>query len=219
VLTESPGEKLFDMGLKMAAAAFAAYGAIFGRKLASKQNRDRDEQLRSDKLKRTFEVLHYLEDHDRVDRRVELLNAFWDSDKKEPKIKANELRSLKQKLEHNAHELQICLGKTLGSLEDLSLAVRLKYVDEKLVYASMKSIVLKLHAVFYAWINERQQRDPDLYCEFKALAEAWKQGNSLAWPRKRVEDLIVCQPADVTPRASQRDRTSSPKKLFTSRDR
>ena len=165
-------EKLFKAGLSLAGAGFVMHGAIFARQLTAWQAAARLEQLRTDKLGRTFEVLQYLENGERVDRRIELFRVFWDRTNDRPKDSRNGFGSVEERIDEDQN-LQICLGKTLGSLEDLSLMIQHHYVDEKLVFDSMGGVVRKVYEIFSPWVTARQKVNPLVYVHFLQLAVAW----------------------------------------------
>ncbi|GEM_PF-2539088 len=69
----------------------------------------------------------------------------------------------------------------LGSLEDLSIAIQMDYVDELVLYRSLSSIVISTWNALsgYIAIHRKKWDDNDLYIEFEALYKAWKDRNSL----------------------------------------
>ena len=68
----------------------------------------------------------------------------------------------------------------LGVLEDLSIAMRLGYADERTTYQSLGSLVPTVFYGLAGYIDglRSRNRDKTIYVEIERFAEAWREGKS-----------------------------------------
>ena len=76
----------------------------------------------------------------------------------------------------------------LGEFEDLAIAVRMGYADERVLYDSLKYIAAQITDKLAGYIDvlRERRRDRELYVEIIELVRCWRAGRSLVtqspWP-------------------------------------
>jgi hypothetical protein len=133
--------------------------------------RRESEHLRRDRCRASFERLEALNHVDKVAVRclIEEIN-----DKKLSKDQVYDYVVQKQDLWRGVVGL-------LGGLEDLAIAVKSEMVDERILYDSLRFIVVNTSDKLTGYIEvlRDRARSPKLYVEMQELANQWRAGKSL----------------------------------------
>jgi hypothetical protein len=182
-LSTPPGVLVFDKALMIFAACVTAYAAIYATLFSRWRVRSTAVELRAERLRRTFDLLRHLDQDDRVNMRIQIRLAFSATEivdgKEKPKISPEDLVAVEAALMENDAALRHAVGKTLGSFEDLSLAIKLGYADEGLVHRSLAGVVCRHFEWLHHWVIKQQAEDPTIYREFIELATAWRNKKSV----------------------------------------
>lgn len=182
-LSTPPAVLVFDKAILIFAACVTAYAAIYATLFSRWRVRSTAVELRAERLRRTFDLLRHLDQDDRVNMRIQIRLAFSavetvDS-KEKLKISPEDLVAVEAALMENDAALRHAVGKTLGSFEDLSLAIKLGYADEGLVHRSLAGVVCRHFEWLHHWVIKQQAEDPTIYREFIELATAWRNKKSV----------------------------------------
>jgi hypothetical protein len=130
-------------------------------------------KIQHDKMQRSFEFTHMLNDIDWARTRCSIIKIKNDYKTESPtalhdKIVADE-------------ELHTAIISLLGWLEDVSIAIQHQYVDELILNESIFYIVKDAYENLYPYIQARREKcnHTTLYTEFGKLHHAWREKKSL----------------------------------------
>lgn len=162
------------------AAAEAKHAEAESRSLALERKHQYDRLV-----ERTFEALRRLDERGGIEDRVKIKDMMVTAiaAKEVDPTDASSVRAFLEKHHPDLkpREFRHMVGRTLGRLEDLALAIKYGHVEEQLVYDSMRLVVANFHLWFGAWMNDTRFKDEDksAYEWIMALAAAWKKKTSL----------------------------------------
>jgi hypothetical protein len=82
---------------------------------------------------------------------------------------------------NNDKELDRAVTSVTGILEDMSILIQAGFMDESILYKSMRSIILRNWKGLEGWIKETRERrkEESLLIEFQKLATSWDMGKGL----------------------------------------
>lgn len=139
--------------------------------------KEREHNAKSLLIDRTFSYVARWNNHDfKKQDIIALMREVRKLNEKEGRIHILEQLGDKAEL---MSEL-VCI---LNFLEEMSLAISNKVVDEDILKDFFRGIVKDFHEAFRPWLNERAIQKPDVYMRFRNLYDVWL-GNKSTSPKK-----------------------------------
>jgi len=161
-------EEAWDKRFTFVAVAVASAAAIWAINDTSQNVRDNTEQAR---IAASFNFMQRLDDRGIVkfaDYRLEAMRSNLD------------VNAFNKKLVSDPKMVQT-VDSLLGNFEDMSVAIKSRYLDERVLYYELRNITLWSSTNLAIHVREvRQLRGTNYLDEFDDLVEAWGSRKSLA---------------------------------------